>query len=68
MGNRKMEIGDKVRCIRTDGTMFTQGKEYTVLNFDQDGDPNFKDDDGDYDPTCGYPLDGYFWAFELIEE
>ena len=63
-----MEVGNKVRCIRTDGFMFTQGKEYTILSFDQDGDPNFKDDNGDYDPTCGCPLDGYFWAFELIKE
>lgn len=63
-----MKIGDKVRCV-SGGYPFTEGKEYTIIDFDQFGHPNFQDDDGYYDNSfMGYSLDGDLWKFELVNE
>lgn len=64
-----MKVGDKVKCTgnvsRDD--FYTVGEAYVIESFDIDGDPCLRDNHGDLDETCGQPLKGVLWQFELLD-
>ncbi len=62
-----MQVNDFVRCTYSEEPLYyTVGKIYQVADFDCDGDPILRDNEG-WTSGVGCPLDGCVWKFEALQ-